>query len=81
MTLPHLDEESLHLPHGFVQLLLSVSGSLQGVIRSRHCAVTVQTSAVTVPVIVTATCSPTGAFPTGGVAWGSTYLVGQVSKC
>lgn len=56
-------------------------GSLQGVIRSCHCAVTVQAPAVTVPVIVTAACSPTGAFHAGGVAWGSTYLVGKVSKC
>lgn len=73
----YLGEESFHILHCSVQLLLCVSGSLQGVFSCCHGAVTVQAPAVSIPLIVTATCTPTRAFPTGGIAGDTANLLGR----
>lgn len=78
---PYLGKESLHLSHSLVQLLLCVFGSLQGIVSYRHGTVTVQASAVTVPFVVTATCTPARTFHTGSIARGATDLAEQVNTC
>lgn len=74
----HLGKEPLHFSHGFAQLLLCVFGSLQCIVSHRHSPVTVQASTVTLPLVVTATRTPTWAFPTRSITRGTTHLPGQV---
>lgn len=77
----HLDEESLHLPHGLVELPLGMPGSLQGIACCCYCTIAVEAATVAVALVVAATGPSTGALPTGGVTWCPAHLRGQANKC
>lgn len=79
-TPSHLIKESLHLSHRLVQLFLCMFGSFQSVVSCWYGAVTVQASTVTIPLVVTATCSSTWALPAGSITRGAADLLAHSNE-